>query len=75
MEQKLLAAIMGVVAAYIQQEDGSQNTARGMNAWWLLGQRWQINARTNARQVKPLPGMGVWRYCGLEKLMAARVRW
>ena len=73
MEQKLLTAIMGAVAVYIQQEESSQS-ASGINAWRLLGQRAQMTARTNARQVTPLPGRGVWRYCGLEKLMTARAR-
>ena len=75
MEQRLLAAIMGAVTAYIQQEQGGRATSGiGKNAWRLLGQRAQMSARTNARQANPLPGSGVWRYRGLEKLMVTRVR-
>lgn len=70
MEPKLLTAIMGAVALYIQQEESSQS-ASGINAWRLLGQRAQMSARNNARQLTPLPERGLWRYCGLEKLMTA----
>ena len=74
MDPKLLTAIMGAVAAYMQQEESSQS-ASAINAWRLLGQRAQMSARTNARRVTPLPDRGLWRYFGLEKLMTARAKW
>ena len=76
MEQKLLAAIVGAVAAYIQQEESATNALRSeVNYWRLSGWGAHMNARVNVRQIVPQSGKGIWWYFGLEKSMADRVRW
>ncbi|MFC1905610.1 hypothetical protein ACFLXL_02240 [Chloroflexota bacterium] len=74
MEQKVLAAIMGAVTAYIQQEENDRGVYRNKsNAWWLLGQRRQMNANTS--QTIPILGREAWRYGGLERSMIIGKGW
>jgi hypothetical protein len=76
MEKNLLAAIMGAVGAYIQQEEASRTDSRvGISTWRLLGQRQQVRARTNAKRIRPQPRGGVWRYYNLGESMTSRTRW
>ncbi len=77
MEKSLLAAIIGAVSAYIQQEEISRaTTENGSGSWWLKGQREPMKAQTNASiVVRPHLGKGLWRYSRLEESITARARW
>jgi hypothetical protein len=77
MEKSLLAAIIGAVSAYIQQEEiSSAATENRGGAWRLGGQLETMRSRTNASNaVRPHFGKGLWRYSRLEESITARARW
>jgi hypothetical protein len=77
MKKSLLAATIGAVSAYIQQEGISRTaTEHRGDTWWLGGQLETMKARTNASIViRPRFGKGLWRHSRPEESTAARARW
>jgi hypothetical protein len=77
MDKNLLAAIIGAVSAYIQQEGVSRVVTENVSsAWWLRGQRELMASRINTRGVfRPNWRKDTWQRSRLNESMAARARW
>jgi hypothetical protein len=77
MEKNLLAAIIGAVSAYIQQESVSRASEENVSStWWLRGQRELMTSRINTRGVSRTNWVkGTWRRSRRDEFMGARSRW
>ena len=77
MDKNLLAAIIGAVSAYIQQEGVSRVSAENVSStWWLRGQRELMTSRINTRGVfRPNWGKDTWQRSRLNESITARARW
>jgi hypothetical protein len=77
MKKSLLAATIGAVSAYIQQEGISRTATENRGGTRRLGGQLEtMKARTNASiVVRPRFGKGLWRHSTLEESTTARARW
>lgn len=77
MDKNLLAAIIGAVSAYIQQEGVSKAGKENVSStWWFRGQRELVMSRVNTRGVfRPNWGKDTWQRSRLNESMASNPNW